>query len=92
MQIFDYVDGRDATEKDFRIWRTQYPKWFIIQPKDGTFMLHLSDCSSFDYKDTTQVTLTRKAKRCSSDREELEAWAKEQNVMPLLYCSRCMKA
>lgn len=75
----------------FLQWREDHrDDGFVINCKTGSEMwLHRARCSAFGFRLGTKVSLTRKRKICSLDRDQLERWARWQSGTTLVYCSRC---
>ncbi len=87
MQCFSEPTKR--CHRDFEAWRDQHPNGFVLNrrsPADG--MLHRGSCIHLRFKSDEPVLLTRKAKCCSSDRSELESWAKKEGVA-VVRCGSC---
>lgn len=87
MESFWDRDDRGA-HVAFVKWLDENPDGFVINCRTANdMMLHRSSCSAVIFDDP--VSLTRKRKVCSSDREQLERWAKKHGGEPLRYCKMC---
>lgn len=86
--FFDAYDT-DAHGK-FLKWRERNRRGYVISRRArNDAMLHRAYCGHFEHGDKS-ASLTRTMKVCSSDRQELEAWARENMDKKLKKCRSCM--
>ena len=85
----EFRDTAGSSDHDnFVRWMDENPNGFFLNYKSpSSFMLHRVHCDHLDFKE--KVSLTSNRKLCSTDREELETWAKERSAQKLRYCSNC---
>lgn len=94
--IKKFCDKLDVhAHSQFQEWRRNNPNGFFLTSKNNIFFyLHHVDChhigdKEWEIEDYGQ-SLTRKEKLCSSDKEELTWWARE-NGITIQECSHCIK-
>lgn len=90
--IKQFKDTRGHSDHDaFVEWLEQNPDAFFFNLKSGEIlMLHRAGCSHIVFKPEDEVSLTANAKVCSTDRDELEVWARKEHRHKMLrYCSSC---
>ncbi len=88
VQEFDHAKDGDASERGFQAWRKAHPRGYVINRAGKTLMLHFADCWHF-HDEPAGVNNTKKPKICSTDRVELENWAREHGVEGLVDCKTC---
>lgn len=89
MRTFSDTQYQDAHD-DFIRWKESNPKGFVINYRSASnAMLHRAHCGHFIFSSDDAVSLTDKPKVCSTDRRELETWARE-NTKELKKCRSCM--
>jgi hypothetical protein len=84
MEIFDR--SRDASDK-FLQWRSTYPESFVLNIRGKSCMLHRASCGHFAFTD--YATILFAPKRASHNKDELEAWARDQRGMQYTVCRDC---
>lgn len=95
IETFFDRDSEDA-HGDFQRWRAR--RWgdgyFLNYKGPSNVMLHRSPCPHLGDTDWARYeqgygSLTRSKKICSTDRQELEAWASENATAALKRCHHC---
>ena len=85
----EFKQATEQCHREFEHWRDQHPSGFVVNRRErGEAMLHRGRCMHLRFRPGEPVLLTRKAKYCSIDRGELEAWAKEGRIS-LVRCASC---
>lgn len=89
MEIYHETKDRSANDAFVR-WRDgNSDGLFVNRRSPSQIMLHRSDCDHFDFNEKEKISLTKNMKVCSTDRWELESWAKVNGTQALRYCSHC---
>jgi hypothetical protein len=88
VEIFDYARDGAASESTFQAWRIAHVRGFVINRNGRSLLLHYANCGHF-FDGDAGVNNTKKPKICSTDRGELERWAREQGVAELATCRDC---
>jgi hypothetical protein len=92
-QLFfsDVEEGMESFENrdaEFLRWLQENPRGYFLNFRtDSDVMLHRAPCSATAFD--VAVSLTRKRKVCSRDREQLVRWAYGRIGVDLCACSRC---
>lgn len=85
-----FVDDDEAYLKWVRTWPGGYVLNCERKPNPNYLMLHRADCDTITEPGSLKTTWTTSyIKVCSTDREELRAWAKERTDSVPTVCRAC---
>ena len=83
----EIFDSNQHASKRFRQWRLQCPESFVLNIRGHTLMLHVASCGHFAFNEEEQILFA--PKRASHNKEELEAWARDQRGLRYTVCRDC---
>ncbi len=93
MEAFADTLGENAHD-EFKRWeeRNELEGYVISRRSRNNAMLHRADCRHLtdDYGPGAVISPTAKPKICSTDKRELENWARENMDRELKRCRSCM--
>ena len=91
MVVFEKQNGPHA-HNEFQRWRQKHPTGLVLNRKTKSYgMIHLATCSHFGDMDTAEDAwgnLTRNAKICSTELEEVRRYAIDHGI-EIVDCPDC---
>ncbi len=92
MKVFADAQGEHARD-EYKRWKSRHGSdgYVISRRSKNDAMLHRADCSHLidDFGPGVVVSLTAKPKYCSTDKRELENWARDNLGKALKRCKTC---
>jgi hypothetical protein len=89
MEILFDAEDQNAHGK-FLSWIERNQRGYVVSRRSrSAAMLHRSYCGHFKHGDES-ASLTRVMKACSTDKQELESWARENVEKRLKRCRDCL--
>ena len=87
-----FLDAYDTeAHSKFLRWRERNSRGHVISRRSATeAMIHRASCGHFEHGDKS-ASMTRTMKVCSQNKEELEAWRRENIGDRLKRCRSCMQ-
>jgi hypothetical protein len=90
MEVFADPLDPEAHDK-FEKWRDRHLRGYVVSSRSkNNAMLHRADCGHLVFSPNDNVSLTAAPKYCSTDKRELENWARENMDKKLKRCRSCM--
>ena len=76
-----------TSSKAFNDLISNSPEIYVLNIRGNQLMLHLAGCGHFKFRETDEITFAPKL--VSSDRDELDAWAKKEAGKHYSICRSC---